>query len=332
MRPPAPRSARPAVVRAAAALGMLAVLGLSGCGGEGITLPTALPSASGLPSSLPSVSLPERTRTPSPTQSSPEASAAPTSEAPSETPTSATPTPEPTVTEQPAETPTPEESSSDVVALPPSSESPTSESPTPTEEPTSESPTPTPSETAEPSASEPSPSETASSSPPVAGTPTATPAGGDEGSSLPIWIPIVAILGLAGAAILLLIGRSKARRWDEQFEVESAQAQWVRRELLPAMTNPATPLESLATHWAGAQPTLDQLHEGLATVVASAPDAARQSRAQALADAVSEVRQALAADLALRGSGQVDPAALASSAARVAASRDRLAAALASVA
>jgi hypothetical protein len=322
---------------------MLAVLGLAGCGGEGITPPTALPNASGVPSSLPSVSLPERTRTPSPTQSSPEASAGPTSEAPSETPTTATPTPEPTVTEQPAETPTPEESNSDVVALPPSSESPTSESTAPTEEPTSESPasteeptsespTPTASETVAPSASEPSQSETASSSPPEAGTPTATPAGGDEGSSLPIWIPIIAILGLASAAVLLLIGRSKARRWDEQFEVESAQAHWVRGELLPAMTNPATPLDSLATHWAGAQPTLDQLQEGLTVVVAGAPDAARLSRAQGLADAVTQVRQALAADLALRGSAQVDPAALASSAARVASSRDRLAAALATVA
>jgi hypothetical protein len=177
--------------------------------------------------------------------------------------------------------------------------------------------------------------------------------------------------GLAAGGALLLAARSRRKKWDQSLGVEKAQAQWVLGELLPAMSNPATPAAALAAHWAGAQQTLDQLQAGLDGLLADAPDAVRAEQVRGLGTAVGDVRQSVAADLALRtgappptaggagpapagpldatiqaapvgqpGAGQpgapqpgpVDPAVLASSAARVAAARDRLAAALATLA
>lgn len=261
--------------------------------------------------------------------------------------------------------------SADSVVLPRASDTPGAEpsatgtpptteptTPTPTEQTDSPSPTqtsptaePTPSETPTASASEtPEPSETGSES---------TPADADTGGGgLPTWIPLVALGGLILGTILLLAGRSRTRRWDDHLSIELGQAQWVLDELLPAMTNPATPPGDLASHWSGAQPTLDQLQAGLAALIADAPDQGRSSSAQTLAGGVGEVRQAVAVDLALRtaaggtppaagtstptdatvvapggagASGRVDPTALAASAARVASARERLAAALATL-
>ena len=337
----------------------IAALGLSGCG----QLPeTGLPTGSAsvaLPSERPSVSLPERTSTPSPTR---------TEEVPTATedPSTEEPTTDAPTSDAPA---TPEPSDSEVVALPPATDEPSQE-PTPespTEEPTTPTPTPTetPTETPSPTSTassptgQPSPSEESASQtsePPEAGSASAsgTPAEGDGG--IPLWVPLVALGGVVLGAILLLAGRSRKRQWDDRLGIEQAQAQWVLDELLPAMTNPATPVGEITTHWSGAQPTLDELQAGLGALVADAPDAARSTSAQTLAGAVGEVRQAIAADLALRSqagptppaagsvtptdatiaapsgagaAGPVDPTALAASAARVASARERLAAALA---
>lgn len=344
-------------------------LGLSGCGlADEITLPTALPSASDAPTA--SASEPVETTTAPPSETAPETSAAPTEQ--------------PTASEPPAETPTeaptsePSDGDSNI-ALPPASDTPgegepttppepTSEAPTsaaPTEEPTSEAPTtetPTEEPTSETPTSETATEETTDESESA----TATADEGDGG--LPLWVPIVTVAGLGIGAALLLAGRSRRKKWDEDLAVEQTQAQWVLSELLPAMTNPTTPPSALAAHWAGAQQTLDQLQAGLTELLGDAPDAARAERVQALSGAVADVRQSVSADVALRSGatppaagppaatdqtiagtspeaptvaaqpvpptpGQpVDPAVLASSAARVAAARDRLAAALGPVA
>ncbi len=232
-------------------------------------------------------------------------------------------------------------------------------------------------------------SATATTNPPDAGSASASAPAEESGGGVPIWIPIVAVGGLAAGGALLLAARSRRKKWDEALGVEKAQAQWVLAELLPAMANPMTAPAALAAHWAGAQQTLDQLEGGLTDLLADAPDAVRAENVRGLGTAVSDVRQSVADDLALRAGptppsaeaagaappgqpdepaqvppagqpdvtaqvppadqpdvtaqvppagqpdepqpGPTDPAVLASSAARVAAARDRLAAALATL-
>lgn len=332
--------------RAAVAAVPLLLLGLAGCGQDGeISLPTALPSVS-----LPSASLPAL---PSPTRSLP-ALPSPTRTGqgtPTQAPTEEPPPTEPTDT-PPEEVPTPEptESESTAVALPPADDptttapttapptttSPTAtSSPTPTESPTtatpteSPSPTQTASETASPTGSEPaSPTESEPASPSASAQP-------DEPASanLSLWLGLLALLALAIGVIVLLMLRSRRGRWDARLAEERSQATWLLTGLLPAVTDPATTPALRAAHWAGAQATLDQLDSGLAALLPDAPDQDREQGVRTLAQAVSGVRAAVAADLALRtgstGAGPADEAALQASAAGVQAARDRLAAALA---
>jgi hypothetical protein len=351
-----------AATRASIALAgfALATLGLSGCGlADDVALPTGLPTASEAP--------PEASDTPTETQAPPseEPTDAPPEE-PSEEPTSQAPPPEPT--DEPSE----DDSN---VALPPATDEPgegtATEEPDPTTDPptettppaetpeeTTEPPSPTPSEettTPEPETTEPSETESASAE-----------ADADEGSGLPLWIPIVAGGALILGVALLLAWRSRRKKWDEALGVEQTQARWVLDQLLPATSDPATPLATRSANWTTAQPTLDMLQAGLAGLIADAPDEGRTETTQALSAAVTEVRQAVSADLALQAGGgaappappappppgpagptdataavpppgaptpgpatPADPAALAASAARVALARDRLAAALA---
>jgi hypothetical protein len=147
------------------------------------------------------------------------------------------------------------------------------------------------------------------------------------------WLGLLAALALAVGVVVLLMLRSRRGRWDARLEEERTQATWLLTGLLPAVTDPATAPALRAAHWAGAQATLDQLDAGLAALVPDAPDEDRGQRVQALVQAVSGVRAAVAADLSLRtgsaSAAPVDDSTLQASAAGVQAARDRLAAALA---
>ena len=109
--------------------------------------------------------------------------------------------------------------------------------------------------------------------------------------------------------------------------VEQTQGQWVVTDLVPALTNPATPPQMLGPHWASAQPTLDQLEAGVAELLANAPDDARAAQARAIGGAVTQVRSSAAAHVALVGSASADPTAVATSAAALQTARSQLAAA-----
>jgi hypothetical protein len=135
----------------------------------------------------------------------------------------------------------------------------------------------------------------------------------------------VAVFG--GLALFGAAGRKK-KAWDERLAVEQAQGQWVVTELVPALTNPATPPEMVGPHFATAQPTLDQLEANLAGLVADAPDEARAAQAKAIATAVTQVRSSAAAHVALVGSAGADPQAVATSAAALQTARTQLTAAL----
>jgi hypothetical protein len=131
-----------------------------------------------------------------------------------------------------------------------------------------------------------------------------------------------------GALAWFLAAGSKRKAWDERLDVERTQGQWVVTELIPALTNPATPPEMVGPHWATAQPTLDQLEANLAGLVTDAPDDARAAQAKAIATAVTQVRSSAAAHVALVGSAGADPRAVATSAAALQTARSQLAAAL----
>jgi hypothetical protein len=147
-----------------------------------------------------------------------------------------------------------------------------------------------------------------------------------------MWLGLLALAALAVGAGLLLMLRSRRRRWDNQLAEEQAQATWLLTGLLPAVTNPVTDPALRAAQWTGAQTTLDQLDGGLSGLLGDAPDEDRRQRVSGLAQAVTAVRAAVSADLALRtGSASpapIDQAALQASAGAVEAARARLAAAL----
>lgn len=316
---------------------VLALGAMSGCGdGSGVSLPTALPEAS-LTLALPtaSVDLPSPTRTP-----------ATRSPRPSDTTEEATPS-DP-AEESPTSEPTGDESSA--IALPPANDPTT---PTPEQTPTTPTPTPTPTPTtatpteptAEPTSESPTPTQTQSptETPTDSATPTETsspttspseaPAEDDAPSNAALLLGLLALVGLAVALVAFLRMRSRRTAWDARLAEERTQATWVLTGLLPAVTDPTADPQLAAASWAGAQATLDQLETGLAGLVAEGPDTERQQRANGLAHAVTGVRAAVVADLALRtgavGPAAADPAALQASAAAVQSARDTLAAALA---
>ncbi|HSO04757.1 MAG TPA: hypothetical protein VLQ92_09775 [Candidatus Limnocylindrales bacterium] len=133
----------------------------------------------------------------------------------------------------------------------------------------------------------------------------------------------------AGAALAwFLVARSRGRSWDERMDVERTQGRWVADELVPALTNPATPPQQVGPYWVTAQATLDQLEANVAGLVADAPDEARAAQARAIGSAVTQVRSSAAAHVALVGSMTADPTALATSAAAVQTARSQLNAAL----
>lgn len=332
--------ARPAAIVVALLIGSAA---LAGCSSNGeVTLPTALPSASlerptptrTLPTERPSASAPTQSAsvTPSAEPSTPDESATPE---PTPEPTSEEPTPEETT---PEESPTPTRTLSQAAtSIPPSKPAATeAETPTATPEPT-ETPTETPTQEPEPtetetpsdtpSATDASPTETSSPSQEEPASASATP--DESGStSLPLWLGLGALVAAGGALAFFLAAGSKRKAWDERMVIEQAQGRWVVSELLPALTNPATPPHMVGPHWTSAQPTLDQLEANVAGLVAEAPDEARAAQARAIGTAVTQVRSSAATHVALVESATSDPHAVATSAAAVQTARSQLAAAL----
>ena len=238
------------------------------------------------------------------------------------------------------ESPTPSRTlSQNATSIPPSEpEATESESQTP-EATESESAEPTETESAEPTETESeTPSETESPSPTESATDSASPtateasasatADDSESSSLPLWLGLGALVAAGGALAWFLVARSKGKDWDERLEVERTQGRWVVTELVPALTNPATPPQMVAPHWATAQPTLDELETNVAALVVDAPDEARAAQARAIGAAVTQVRSSAAAHVALVASGTADPTAVATSAAAVQTARAQLEAAL----
>ena len=339
-------AARPAALLAALVLGSAA---LTGCGiSDEVTLPTAVPSASlerpsptrTLPTEQPSASLPTESpeATPSAEPSTPEESATPE---PTPEPTSEPTSEEPT-SQAPEESPTPTRTLSQAATSIAPSEPATTETETPTETPEPTEPateTPEPTETQEPeptetetpsdspSATDASPTESSSPSDEASASASATPE--DSGSSsLPLWLGLGALVAAGGALAFFLTAGSKRKAWDERMVVEQAQGSWVVTELLPALTNPATPPQMVGPHWTSAQPTLDQLEANVAGLVAEAPDEARAAQARAIGTAVTQVRSSAAAHVALVGSATADPHAVATSASAVQTASSLLAAAL----
>ncbi len=243
----------------------------------------------------------------------------------------ATAVPAPTMVGSATTTPAPDESGS-------ASPTPTVESPSPTESSTSPSPTPTsespsptlttasPTPTQTPTSASPTPTATSASP-----TPTTEPDPSDGlPAGLPLWIGLGAAALVAALAAGLMIRRSRRRRWDEGLEVERTQARWVLDPLVPTVTDRNASPATVAAQWAGAAPVLDQLQAGLTRLALDAPDPDRAQQVHRIGSAVAALRQAVAADVALRGAGvAADPTVLATSFVAVQQARDTLAGSIA---
>lgn len=312
--------------RAVAAAAVVGLALLSGCGGASeVDLPTAPPASDG---ASPTRTLPEVSRSPTRTPEPPSPTQTRTpdqSEEPAETPTEepppaqeTTPDAEPTMTDT-------------AIALPPgATDAPDRTGPAeePTEtEPNEEQPP------AEETTPEQTPAATQTSSPPGSTSPSpAESALADAADSgTPWWLWLVPLVAAAGGIWWFVTARSRRRRWDESLEAVRVQARWLLDTLVPTMVNPTAAASALSVHWDSAQLTLDKLEAGLADLVAEPPDEARRATARELAESVSQLRRAVATDLALRaGTSPIpaDPESLGVSAASVQVARDRLAAAL----
>jgi len=250
--PGAPRS-RTWIVAASG----LAVLLLSGCGGDGgITVPSrtrTLPSVSvSVPSVAPSSEAPE---TATPTE---EASQEPTQE-PTETET-ATPTPRPTPSPRPTKSVIVTQT---VTPTPPVTETATATvTPTPTETPT---PTPTPTAAAAPAATD-----------------------ADDGG-LPAWLWWLLAILLAGLVAYLILRARRRAAWDAEEAEAEVEVGWLARELLPQLQQSGTP-EALAGGWQVSAARAGAAEDRFTGLETSAPDETRAARARDLRDAVRAAR------------------------------------------
>ncbi len=245
--------------------GAVALL-LTGCGGDGITLPT--PTRTDLPSIT--VSLP--TRSPS-VEATPTPTEAP-SEIPSEAP-SVAPTPEPTQepTQEPSETPTP----TPTRTARPTQSVVVTQTVTPTTSVTeteTATPTPTPSETPSPT---PTPSESAA------------PVPVDEGGGLPTWLWWV-LAALVAALVGWLVVRARNRSaWDAEVATAESDVDWFARELLPQLQQAPT-IDAVVGGWQVSAARVSAVEDRLTGLEAAAPNEARGTRARTLRDAVRASR------------------------------------------
>lgn len=232
----------------------LAVLLLSGCGGEGIDVPSptrTLPSVTvSVPTEAPSAEAPE--------------TATPTEE-PTEEPTQE-PTEEPSETEQATPTPRPTRSvvvTQTVTPTPPVTETATATvTPTPTETPT---PTPTPTTSAAPAATD-----------------------VDDGG-LPAWLWWLLAILLAGLAAYLIVMARRRSAWDAEEADAEVEVGWLARELLPQLQQAGTP-DALAGGWQVSAARVSSVEDRLTGLESSAPDQTRTARARDLRDAVRAAR------------------------------------------
>ncbi len=242
-----------------AALGLMALLLLTSCGGEGsIDVPT--PTRSATATSLPSRTASGPTRSPGGEESE--------TSTPSET---APPSPTESATDSPSEEPT---------------EEPT-ESETPTKKPEKPSPKPTeaPPSSAQSSSDAPSESESADDA-------TADEEAEDaEESGVPTWVWwLLAAAALAALLAAILIPRVRRRNaWRSELAEAEGDAAWLARELLPQLQQ-ATSTDQVAGGWQVGAGRVTALEDRLTGLETTAPDEAGQSRARDLRDGVRGAR------------------------------------------
>lgn len=229
----------------------LAMLLLSGCGGEGIDLP-------------------------SPTRTLPSVTVSVPTEAPSaEAPETATPTEEPT--EEPTQEPT-EEPSETEQATP---------TPRPTRSVVTQTVTPTPPVTETATATvTPTPTETATPTPTTSAAPAATDV--DDGG-LPAWLWWLLAILLAGLAAYLIVMARRRSAWDAEEADAEVEVGWLARELLPQLQQAGTP-DALAGGWQVSAARVSAVEDRLTGLESSAPDQTRTARARDLRDAVRAAR------------------------------------------
>ncbi|HYN66190.1 MAG TPA: hypothetical protein VES93_04825 [Ornithinibacter sp.] len=279
-----PGAARSRTLVGAVALAGVVALSLTGCGGDGITLPsttrTGLPTIPSVSVSLPSISVPVPSKSVPPSVEVPESPTPDPTEAPTQ---EATPTP--TATRTPAPTRT---ASVTVTAT----ATPTTQEPTAT-------PTPTPSPTPTPTA-----------------TVSAAPAPVDaEGGGIPAWLWWLLAALVAGLAGFLVMRARRRSAWDADAATAEAEVSWFARELLPQLQQAPT-TDAIAGGWQVSAARVGVVEDRLTGLEAAAPDETRGARARTLRDAVRGSRADV--ELVLTSRDEVSaPVQLAASSARL---------------
>ena len=273
---------------AGAALGMTL---LAGCGGG-----SNRPQVTGTPS------LPSRTASisaPSPTASLPSVpgrdSTTPAPGESSELPTSA----EPSASESETERDTVTATATETATAQPTKTKTVTATPTPTPTPTSEPATTTVTATPTPTETVTSQPVTTSTSPSVTPTPDAS-ATSSEGASDLWWLWALLAAAVAGGIGWLILAASRRRRWDAAFATELAEARWAVDTLVPSVTDRSVPADEITARWDGSQRRLDDLQSQLSTLASTAPGTQRSARAAGVSESAVALRQAMAADVALR--------------------------------
>ena len=140
---------------------------------------------------------------------------------------------------------------------------------------------------------------TTSTSPSVTPTPDASATSSDGASDL-WWLWALLAAAVAAGIGWLILAASRRRRWDAAFATELAEARWAVDTLVPSVTDRSVPADEITARWGGSQRRLDDLQSELSTLASTAPGTQRSARAAGVSESAVALRQAMAADVALR--------------------------------
>jgi hypothetical protein len=113
---------------------------------------------------------------------------------------------------------------------------------------------------------------------------------------------------VVGGIVWALVAAARHRRWDAAFALALTEARWEADSLAPSLLDSSVSRDVLAERWRGNQRRLDEMQTELMGLADGAPGAQRSARADRVSTAAVGLRQALAADVALRSGARTGTA------------------------
>jgi len=138
-------------------------------------------------------------------------------------------------------------------------------------------------------------------SPSATPTTSATPAASESESSDSLWwVWLLLLAAVAGGIGWFVLAAARHRKWDAAFAQALEEARAVVDTVAPSLLDRSVSSDVLVERWRGSQRRLDELQTELTRLADTAAGTQRTTRAAAVSGAASALRQALAADIALR--------------------------------